>query len=87
VNDKQEGIWGQGINIPLSQLPLIFGQTACTLVVQINGDGFDVFVDGEHCARLEHRRQLPSENGPLVLQFPSTDDYGSKSVFRVPDAT
>lgn len=83
VNDKTEGIWGQGINIPLSQLPLIFGQVACTLVIQINGDGFDVFLENEHCARLEHRRQLPSKRGPLILQFPSTDDYGSPEAWTV----
>jgi hypothetical protein len=78
INDKQEGIWGQAIAIPLSQLPLIFGQTACTLIIQIHGDGFDIFVQGKHCARLEHRKELPSQKGSLVLQFPSTDDYGSK---------
>jgi len=78
INDKKEGIWGQGINIPLSQLPLMFGQVACTLVIQINGDGFDVFLEDTHCARLEHRQQLPSGRCSLYLQFPSTDDYGSK---------
>mmetsp|Transcript_22023 Transcript_22023/g.33909 ORF Transcript_22023/g.33909 Transcript_22023/m.33909 type:complete len:429 (-) Transcript_22023:162-1448(-) len=86
VNDKQEGNWGQGINLPLSQVPLIFGQTSVTLVIQINGDGFDVFLDGQHCCRLEHRTPLPQKNGPLILQFPSTDDYGSPeswSVYKV----
>jgi hypothetical protein len=83
INDKQQGIWGQGINIPLSQLPLMFGQVACTLVIQINGDGFDVFLEGVHCARLEHRKQLPSGKFSLFLQFPSTDDYGSPEVWTV----
>ena len=53
INDKQEGMWGQGINIPLSRLGLMFGQQSNTLIIQINGDGFDVFLDGQHCARLE----------------------------------
>jgi hypothetical protein len=83
INDKQQGIWGQGINIPLSELPLMFGQVACTLVIQINGDGFDVFLEGVHCARLEHRKQLPSGKFSLFLQFPSTDDYGSPEVWTV----
>jgi hypothetical protein len=83
INDKQQGIWGQGINIPLSQLPLMFGQVACTLVIQINGDGFDVFLEGVHCARLEHRKQLPSGKFTLFLQFPSTDDYGNSEVWTV----
>ena len=78
INDKQSGIWGQGINIPLSTFPVIFGETSTTLIVQINGDGFDVFVNDQHCARLEHRVPLPNDSGPLVLQFPSTDDYGRK---------
>ncbi len=76
INDKQSGLWGQGINIPLSTFPLMFGETSCTLIVQINGDGFDVFMDDRHCARLEHRTPLPDKPGPLMLQFPSTDDYG-----------
>ena len=63
VNDKKAGMWGQGINIPLSTLtlPLMFGEVACTLVVQINGEGFDVFMKGQHCARLEHRQPLPDK--------------------------
>jgi hypothetical protein len=83
VNDKQEGIWGQAIAIPLSQVPLLFGQTACTLVIQINGDGFDVFLDNKHCARWEHRKELPVGSSPLILQFPSTDDYGSPENWAV----
>lgn len=86
VNDKQNGIWGQAIAIPLSQLPLMFGQTSCTLLIQINGDGFDIFIEEKHCARLEHRTELPSGQTNLVLQFPSTDDYGSPenwAVFKV----
>ncbi len=80
INDKQTGTWGQAIKIPLSTFPLMFGEISTTLIVQINGDGFDVFINNEHCARLEHRVPLPSESGPLVLQFPSTDDYGRKSI-------
>lgn len=83
INDKQEGIWGSALEVPLSTLPLMFGDHACTLVIQINGDGFDIFLDGEHCARLEHRTQLPKENCSLTLQFPSTDDYGSPEVWTV----
>ena len=78
VNDKQEGIWGQAISLPLSQIPLIFGQTSVTLIIQINGDGFDIFLEEKHCARLEHRVELPSKPCSLFLQFPSCDDYGSK---------
>lgn len=78
VNDKQETIWGQAISLPLSQVPVMFGQTSITLQIQINGDGFDIFIEDKHCARLEHRKELPSKPCSLFLQFPSTDDYGSK---------
>jgi len=83
INNKQEGIWGQGIAVPLPTLPLIFGQPSNTLIIQIHGDGFDVFLEKEkkHCARLEHRSQwLSTFSGKisLFLQFPSTDDYGSQ---------
>lgn len=86
VNDKQEGVWGQAVAVPLSQVPLMFGQQSCTLVVQINGEGFDIFVNEKHCCRLEHRKELPTTNTKLVLQFPSTDDYGNPedwSVYKV----
>ena len=86
INSKEDGIWGQAVNIPLSQAPPMFGQTSCTLIVQINAEGFDVFIEGVHCARLEHRTDLPPGNNNLVLQFPSTDDYGNPenwAVFRV----
>eukprot|EP00980_Cylindrotheca_fusiformis_P004764 scaffold1019_cov123-Cylindrotheca_fusiformis.AAC.4 len=83
VNDKQEGVWGQSIALPLSQIPLVFGQTAITLQIQINGEGFDIFVEGEHCARLEHRKELPSKPCSLFLQFPSCDDYGSPENWTV----
>jgi hypothetical protein len=78
INDKQDLIWGQAIALPLSQVPLIFGQTSVTLQIQINGDGFDIFIEDIHCARLEHRKELPSKPCSLFLQFPSCDDYGSK---------
>jgi hypothetical protein len=78
VNDKLDGIWGQSIALPLSQVPLVFGQAAITLQIQITGDGFDIFVEDEHCVRLEHRKELPSKPCSLFLQFPSCDDYGSK---------
>lgn len=81
VNDKNDGIWGQALALPLSQVPLMFGQTACTIMIQINGDGFDIFLESKHCARLEHRQELPTGN--LVLQFPSTDDYGSPENWAV----
>ena len=80
INDKQEGIWGQSIALPLSQVPLIFGQPSVTLIIQINGDGFDIFIEDQHCARLEHRKELPSKPCSLWLQFPSSDDYGSTFV-------
>lgn len=86
VNDKQEGVWGQAVAVPLSQVPLMFGQQSCTLVVQINGEGFDIFVNEKHCCRLEHRKELPTTNTKLVVQFPSTDDYGNPedwSVYKV----
>jgi hypothetical protein len=63
----------------------LFGEVSCTLVIQITGDGFDVFMragdysavsDGlVHIARWEHDSEMPS--GDLILQFPSTDDYGN----------
>jgi len=77
LNDKREGIWGHGVAIPLASLPLIFSQNACTILIQINGEGFDVFLDKKHCARLEHRTGLPIGKTSLFLQFPSTDDYGN----------
>ncbi|KAL7581728.1 hypothetical protein ACA910_022266 [Epithemia clementina (nom. ined.)] len=84
MNDKQEGVWGQPLNIPLSRIPVIFGQEACTLQIQIHADGFDVFLENQHCARLEHRQDLlSSENSRLCLQFPSTDDYGSPENWKV----
>lgn len=86
INDKSEGTWGQAINIPLSRIPLIFGQASSTLMIQINTEGFDIFVEKEHCARLEHRTPIPSGRTPLVLQMPASDDYGNPerwSVFRV----
>jgi len=86
LNNKISGTWGQGINIPLSTFPLMFGETSSTLIVQINGDGFDIFLDKQHCARLEHRVPLPDDAKSLMLQFPSTDDYGHTenwSVYKV----
>ncbi len=83
INDKQTRIWGQAINLPLSQVPLIFGQTSITLQIQITGDGFDIFIEDKHCARLEHRKELPSEPCSLFLQFPSSDDYGSPENWSV----
>lgn len=92
LNDRKEGMWGNDINVPLSTLPLMFGKVSCTLVIQIREEGFDVFVEGKHCARLEHRTDwnradLWSGNtkrkGSLVLQFPSSDDYGNPENWRV----
>ena len=83
INDKKDGIWGQGVNVPLSQVPLMFGQDSCTLLIQINGEGFDMFVEGKHCARLEHRTELPNNKCSLTLQFPSTDDYGQPENWTV----
>lgn len=86
INDRKETIWGNDISIPLSTIPLIFGaRSGSTLVVQINTEGFDVYVEGVHCARLEHRTKvlLPEGNNnnnqqqlpSLILQFPSSNDY------------
>ncbi|KAL3823179.1 hypothetical protein ACHAXA_010063 [Cyclostephanos tholiformis] len=95
LNDKTEKMWGNDVSVPLSTLPVMFGVDACTLVVQINEEGFDVFVEGVHCARLEHRRALPAAHDDggggqrrpsLILQFPSSDDYGNPEswlVYRV----
>ena len=91
LNDKTEKMWGNDVSVPLSTLPVMFGVDACTLVVQINDEGFDVFVEGVHCARLEHRRALPAaadkrRRPSLILQFPSSDDYGNPEnwiVYRV----
>lgn len=83
INDKQKGQWGRAVQLPLSQVPLIFGQTSVTLLVQINGDGFDIFIEGKHCARLEHRTELPSKPCTLYLQFPSCDDYGAPENWKV----
>mmetsp|Transcript_17233 Transcript_17233/g.27982 ORF Transcript_17233/g.27982 Transcript_17233/m.27982 type:complete len:89 (-) Transcript_17233:616-882(-) len=76
-NDHKETMWGKDIPVPLSTLPLMFDVQACTLVFQNTEEGFDVFVEGQHCARLEHRTTLPKGKGPLFLQFPSSDDYGN----------
>ncbi len=78
VNEKQESVWGNALKVPLSELPKIFGQTAITIMVQINSDAFDFFVEGIHCVRFLHRIVLPSTACSLNLQFPSTDDNGSK---------
>lgn len=83
INGKESGIWGQAVNIPLTEIPLIFGQTSCTLIIQVNAEGFDVFIEDKHCARLEHRYELPPGNTKLVLQFPSTDDYGNPENWAV----
>jgi Galactoside-binding lectin/RNA recognition motif. (a.k.a. RRM, RBD, or RNP domain) len=86
INNKHQGTWGQAVNIPLSQIPLIFGQSSLTLLVQINGEGFDIFLQDQHCARLEHRNEIDRQFSHLLVQFPSTDDYGSPekwSVYRV----
>ena len=84
MNDKQDGVWGQPLNIPLSRIPVIFGEEASTLLIQIHTDGFDIFLENQHCARLEHRQDLlSSENSRLCLQFPSTDDYASPENWKV----
>jgi len=75
LNNKQEGMWGQAINVPLSTIPLIFGQASSTLIIQLNGEGFDAFLNDKHIARLEHRREVASGKNSLFLNFPATDDY------------
>ena len=83
INNKDESMWGNDLSVPLSTLPLVFGKAACTLIVQINEEGFDVFVEGVHCARLEHRMALPKVKGSLCLQFPASDDYGNPEDWEV----
>jgi len=83
INDRNETRWGNDLAVPLSQLPLMFGVPSCTLIIQINDEGFDVFVEGFHCARLEHRTPLPKGKGSLFLQFPSSDDYGNPENWQV----
>mmetsp|Transcript_11757 Transcript_11757/g.25267 ORF Transcript_11757/g.25267 Transcript_11757/m.25267 type:complete len:582 (+) Transcript_11757:120-1865(+) len=86
INNRVESMWGNDLAVPLSTLPMMYGVESCTLIVQINEEGFDVFVQGQHCARLEHRTPLPKRKGPLFLQFPSSDDYGNPEnwmVYRV----
>ena len=80
LNNKLNGTWGQAIQIPLSQMPVLFGQSSCTLMVQISSAGFDVSLGEQrgHIARLQHRTKLPAGTSTnLILQFPSTDDYGN----------
>ena len=83
LNNKQEGLWGQSISVPLSRVPKIFGEQACTLLIQITDAGFDVYIEDKHCARLEHRQMLPTCKVNLTLQFPATDDYGNTEDWTV----
>ena len=79
LNSKNKGTWGQAVNVPLSTLPLIFGQpSSCTLTIQLSKAGFDVHLNNEHITRLEHRRAIRSGDCSLYLNFPVTDDYGSE---------
>ena len=78
VNDKQGGLWGKAVTLPLKTIPKMFGRHAVTLIIQISAEGFDFFVDNRHCARLDHRTPLPMGQCSLHLHFPSTDDYGSE---------
>ena len=77
INDRKESMWGNDIPVPLSTLPMMFGMKAVTLIVQINEEGFDVFMEGQHCARLDHWTPPPRGKGPLFLHFPILDDYGN----------
>lgn len=83
LNNKQEGTWGQAINIKLNTIPSIFTDHACTLIIQINGEGFDAFLNNRHIARLEHREELASGSTSLYLNFPATDDYGKPESWTV----
>merc|ERR1712070_387554 len=73
LNNKQEGMWGQAVNVPLSRIPKIFGEISCTVMIQVHEEGFDVFIEDKHCARLEHRTDINIGDN-LFLQFPVTDD-------------
>jgi len=79
LNDKKEGTWGKAVNIPLSQVPVLFGQSV-SVAVQITEAGFDVFVNNTHCARLERPAVAAAlqKATSLLLQCPSTDDYGNR---------
>lgn len=74
LNNKENENWGQGLTVPLSELPLIFGPKSVTLLIQINQQGYDIYLENQHCARLEHRQEIPEDVDHLVLQFPSSDD-------------
>ena len=82
LNSKKEGMWGQAVNVPLSRIPKIFGETSSTVIIQIHDEGFDVFIEGKHCARLEHGEPLKPD-GKLYLQFPATDDRGQHENWAV----
>ena len=82
LNSKQEEMWGQAVNVPLSRIPKMFGETSSTLMIQIHNDGFDVFIGDKHCARFEHREDISNEQ-KLYLQFPATDDRGQVELWSV----
>eukprot|EP01082_Thalassiosira_pseudonana_P005749 g5513.t1.1.5e174189 g5513 g5513.t1 contig2:680585-681970(-) len=82
INDRKESMWGNDISVPLSTLPLMFGTHACTLVVQMNEDGFDVFVEGVHCCRLEYRTELPRGKGSLFCSVQVLMIMGVSSIMR-----
>jgi hypothetical protein len=97
LNSQDQGTWGQAMNVPASTLPLIFGQPSCTLIVQIQSSGFDIFLDSKHIAHLTHRRppfnkndaaavgtpSSSSSSASLVLNFPATDDYNHPEKWTV----
>lgn len=82
LNDKCNGVWGRAIDIPLSEFPVVFGRQ-CVFTVQMDAMGFNVFVDGKRGAHFHHRQQLKSSWEFLVLQCPSTDDYGNREDWKV----
>jgi len=63
LNSQEGGAWGRAIYIPASSLPLIFGEPSCTLIVQIQSSGFDIFLDDKwYITHLAHRRPLVDNN-------------------------
>lgn len=83
MNNKYRGTWGQAINVPLSTIPVIFGQASCTLSIQITQQGFDVFLNNKHIVHMPHRLRLASTKSSLFLNLPATDDYGKPEKWTV----
>lgn len=83
LNDKIGEKWGKAINIPLSQFPVMFGRV-CTILVQLDSAGFNVLVnDSGHRLHFNRRQKFKPDWDHLILQCPSTDDYGNCEKWEV----